>query len=55
MSLVDATDDYIGYSPEGSQYLHDICAAMIGMVPVWQSRGLLAICGIGARRDRRAA
>jgi DNA-binding transcriptional LysR family regulator len=31
VALVDATDDYIGYSPEGSQYLHDICAAMIGM------------------------
>jgi DNA-binding transcriptional LysR family regulator len=31
VSLVDATNDYIGYSPEGSQYLHDICAAMIGM------------------------
>jgi len=31
VSLVDVTDDYIGYSPEGSQYLHDICAAMIGM------------------------
>ena len=31
MSLVDVTDDYIGYSPEGSRYLHDICAAMIGM------------------------
>jgi DNA-binding transcriptional LysR family regulator len=29
--LADATDDYIGYSPEGSQYLHDICAAMIGV------------------------
>ncbi|WP_253208866.1 LysR substrate-binding domain-containing protein [Streptomyces niphimycinicus] len=24
-------DDYIGYSPEGSRYLHDICAAMIGV------------------------
>jgi DNA-binding transcriptional LysR family regulator len=31
VSLGDVTDDYIGYSPEGSQYLHDICAAMIGM------------------------
>ncbi|HET6985517.1 MAG TPA: LysR family transcriptional regulator, partial [Kribbella sp.] len=31
VTLADATDDYIGYSPEGSQYLHDICAAMIGM------------------------
>ncbi|GAA0956500.1 LysR substrate-binding domain-containing protein [Kribbella koreensis] len=31
VSLADVTDDYIGYSPEGSQYLHDICAAMIGM------------------------
>jgi DNA-binding transcriptional LysR family regulator len=31
VSLVDVTDDYIGYSPEGSRYLHDICAAMIGM------------------------
>ncbi len=31
VALVDVTDDYIGYSPEGSQYLHDICAAMIGM------------------------
>jgi DNA-binding transcriptional LysR family regulator len=31
VSLADVTDDYIGYSPEGSQYLHDICAAMVGM------------------------
>lgn len=31
VSLADVTADYIGYSPEGSQYLHDICAAMIGM------------------------
>jgi DNA-binding transcriptional LysR family regulator len=31
VSLTDVTDDYIGYSPEGSRYLHDICAAMIGM------------------------
>ena len=31
VSLADVTDDYIGYSPEGSRYLHDICAAMIGM------------------------
>ncbi|GHJ40428.1 LysR family transcriptional regulator [Streptomyces sp. TS71-3] len=29
--LADVTDEYIGYSPEGSQYLHDICAAMIGV------------------------
>lgn len=31
VALADVTDDYIGYSPEGSRYLHDICAAMIGM------------------------
>lgn len=31
VSLADVTDEYIGYSPEGSRYLHDICAAMIGM------------------------
>lgn len=31
VSLADVTDDYIGYSPEGSRYLHDICAAMVGM------------------------
>lgn len=31
VALTDVTDDYIGYSPEGSRYLHDICAAMIGM------------------------
>lgn len=31
VALADVTDDYIGYSPEGSQYLHDICAAMVGM------------------------
>jgi DNA-binding transcriptional LysR family regulator len=31
VSLAEVTDDYIGYSPEGSRYLHDICAAMIGM------------------------
>jgi DNA-binding transcriptional LysR family regulator len=31
VSLGEVTADYIGYSPEGSQYLHDICAAMIGM------------------------
>ncbi|MFC4943741.1 LysR substrate-binding domain-containing protein [Pseudonocardia sp. GCM10023141] len=31
VALADVTADYIGYSPEGSRYLHDICAAMIGM------------------------
>ncbi|MFJ5848142.1 LysR substrate-binding domain-containing protein [Streptomyces sp. NPDC092903] len=31
VSLADVTADYIGYSPEGSRYLHDICAAMIGV------------------------
>jgi DNA-binding transcriptional LysR family regulator len=31
VTLAEVTDEYIGYSPEGSQYLHDICAAMIGM------------------------
>ena len=31
VALRDVTDDYIGYSPEGSRYLHDICAAMIGV------------------------
>jgi len=31
VALADVTAEYIGYSPEGSQYLHDICAAMIGM------------------------
>ncbi|MFC0627922.1 LysR substrate-binding domain-containing protein [Kribbella deserti] len=31
VALAEVTDDYIGYSPEGSRYLHDICAAMIGM------------------------
>ena len=31
VALADVTEDYIGYSPEGSRYLHDICAAMIGM------------------------
>ncbi|UED87335.1 LysR family transcriptional regulator [Streptomyces profundus] len=31
IGLADVTDDYIGYAPEGSQYLHDICAAMIGV------------------------
>jgi DNA-binding transcriptional LysR family regulator len=31
VSLADVTDDYIGYSPEGYRYLHDICAAMIDM------------------------
>ncbi|MEV6288624.1 LysR substrate-binding domain-containing protein [Kribbella sp. NPDC051770] len=31
VTLADVTDEYIGYSPEGSRYLHDICAAMIGM------------------------
>jgi DNA-binding transcriptional LysR family regulator len=31
VALADVTDEYIGYSPEGSRYLHDICAAMIGM------------------------
>ncbi len=28
VALADVTDEYIGYSPEGSRYLHDICAAM---------------------------
>ncbi|WP_328991206.1 LysR substrate-binding domain-containing protein [Kribbella sp. NBC_01245] len=31
VALAEVTEDYIGYSPEGSRYLHDICAAMIGM------------------------
>ncbi|MFJ1992146.1 LysR substrate-binding domain-containing protein [Streptomyces sp. DASNCL29] len=31
VALTDVADDYIGYSPEGSRYLHDICAAMIGV------------------------
>ena len=31
VSLAEVTDQYIGYTPEGSRYLHDICAAMIGM------------------------
>ncbi|MEU0842050.1 LysR substrate-binding domain-containing protein [Streptomyces sp. NPDC005962] len=29
--LSEVTNNYIGYSPEGSRYLHDICAAMIGV------------------------
>lgn len=29
--VADVADDYIGYSPDGSRYLHDICAAMIGV------------------------
>lgn len=31
VALADVTDDYIGYTPEGSRYLHDVCAAMIGL------------------------
>ena len=31
VALADVTDEYIGYTPEGSRYLHDICAAMIGL------------------------
>jgi DNA-binding transcriptional LysR family regulator len=31
VALAEVTADYIGYSPEGSRYLHDICAAMIGI------------------------
>lgn len=31
VALADVADDYIGYTPEGSRYLHDICAAMIGV------------------------
>ena len=31
VALTEVTTEYIGYSPEGSRYLHDICAAMIGM------------------------
>jgi DNA-binding transcriptional LysR family regulator len=31
ITLAEVTDEYIGYSPEGSRYLHDICAAMIGV------------------------
>ena len=31
VALADVAEGYIGYSPEGSRYLHDICAAMIGM------------------------
>ncbi|GAB3744762.1 LysR substrate-binding domain-containing protein [Microlunatus parietis] len=29
--LSDVSADYIGYSPEGSRYLHDVCAALVGM------------------------
>ncbi|MFC7621354.1 LysR substrate-binding domain-containing protein [Microlunatus sp. GCM10028923] len=29
--LADVAADYIGYSPEGSRYLHDVCAALVGM------------------------
>lgn len=29
--LADVTHEYIGYSPEGSRYLHDVCAALIGV------------------------
>lgn len=28
--LADVAGDYIGYSPEGSRYLHDVCAALVG-------------------------
>ncbi|MCE7003060.1 LysR family transcriptional regulator [Kibdelosporangium philippinense] len=31
VTLADVTDEYIGYTPEGSRYLHDICAAMVGL------------------------
>ncbi|QDP97140.1 LysR family transcriptional regulator [Microlunatus elymi] len=29
--LVDVSADYIGYSPEGSRYLYDVCAALIAV------------------------
>jgi DNA-binding transcriptional LysR family regulator len=29
--LADITDGYLGYHPEQARYLHDVCAAMIGM------------------------
>ncbi len=31
ISLGAIADDYIGYSPEGSRYLHDVCAALVGV------------------------
>lgn len=31
ISLAAIADDYIGYSPEGSRYLHDVCAALVGV------------------------
>jgi DNA-binding transcriptional LysR family regulator len=29
--LSEVASDYIGYSPEGSRYLHDVCAALVGV------------------------
>ncbi len=29
--LSEVSSDYIGYSPEGSRYLHDVCAALVGV------------------------
>jgi DNA-binding transcriptional LysR family regulator len=29
--LADVSEDYIGYSPEGSRYLHDVCAALVAV------------------------
>jgi DNA-binding transcriptional LysR family regulator len=31
VGLGEVASDYIGYSPEGSRYLHDVCAALVGM------------------------
>ena len=36
--LSEVSSDYIGYSPEGSRYLHDVCAALVGVQDFLQAQ-----------------
>lgn len=38
VALAEVTDDYIGYSPEGSQYLRTVCAALVGVEEFLQAQ-----------------
>lgn len=38
IALADVTENYIGYSPEGSRYLHTVCAALVGVEEFLQAQ-----------------
>lgn len=38
LALADLSEDYIGYSPEGSHYLHTVCAALVGVAGFLQTQ-----------------